>query len=340
MGAFGPGIRRGFGDAFCLVSDRAKDVSRRVRAVGPHGISARYKISLLGANFQPFCRWRGKRGPNMKTIVIAEIGENHYGNWTLCRALVEQVAGHGGTFAKFQTYKAEEFGLDHAWYDEFKKVEMPTDVHFEMQRLCRDLDVGFLSSAFTLGSARFLIDNMGVDKLKLASSRVTDDKLLDYVNGRADQVRTVFLSTGMAELDEVRAAVDRLAAVEKLYVLQCTSQYPTEDDSVNLRAMQTLCDAFPEHGVGFSDHSRGIEAVLAAVAMGAEVIEKHFTFHTAMPGDDHEGAFTPETLEEFTRRVARLETLMGTAEKAPVTAEKQSVANLRVAMEEVDTWPQ
>ena len=276
----------------------------------------------------------------MKPIVIAEIGENHYGNWTLCRALVEQVARSGATYAKFQTYKAEEFGLDHAWFDEFKKVEMPTDVHFDMQRLCGELKVGFLSSAFSLGSARFLIDGMGVDKVKLASSRVTADDLLDYVSRRADQVRTVFLSTGMATLDEVRAAVDRLHAVDKLYVLQCTSQYPTEDDSVNLRAMQTLREAFPEHGIGFSDHSRGIDAVLAAVAMGADVIEKHFTFHTDMPGDDHEGAFTPETLAEFNRRVVRLDTMLGSPVKEPVAAEKQSVANLRVPMLEVDTWPE
>ena len=275
----------------------------------------------------------------MKTIVIAEIGENHYGNWDLCRAMVEKVAQGGATYAKFQTYKAEEFGLDHAWYDEFKKVEMPTDVHFEMQALCEKVGVGFLSSAFTLGSVRFLIDRMGMDTVKLASSRVADTKLLDYVNSRADQVKTVHLSTGMATLEEVRAAVDCLGGIGELFLLQCTSQYPTEDTSVNLRAMLTLRDAFPDHGIGFSDHSRGIDAVLAAVAMGAQVIEKHFTFHTAMPGDDHEGAFTPETLAEFTGRVARLETMLGSETKAPVPAEKQSVANLRVAMKEVETWP-
>ena len=161
----------------------------------------------------------------MNCIVIAEIGENHYGNWTLCRALVEQAAAHGATYAKFQTYSADEFGRDHAWYDEFKKVQMPVDVHLEMLALCSKVGIGFLSSAFSLGSARFLIDRMGQDKLKLASSRVTDSKLLDYVNQRADQVKTVFLSTGMATLDEVREAVQRLDAVEKLYLLQCTSQH-------------------------------------------------------------------------------------------------------------------
>ena len=271
----------------------------------------------------------------MNTIIIAEIGENHYGNWTLCHAMVEQAAANGATYAKFQTYTAEEFGRDHQWYDEFKKVEMPTSMHFEMQALCEQLNVGFLSSAFTVGSAGFLIDNMGLDKLKLASSRVTDLKLLDYVNNRANQVKTVFLSSGMATLDEMGTAVDHLTAIDKLYLLQCTSQYPTDDENVNLRAMLALHDAFPQHGYGFSDHSRGIDAACAAIAMGAQVIEKHFTFHTALPGDDHEGALTPETLAELCQRAQRIENMLGSATKGPVPDEKTALDNLRVKMKEV-----
>jgi len=271
----------------------------------------------------------------MKTILIAEIGENHYGNWTLCRAMVEQVAANGATYAKFQTYTAEEFGRDHAWYGEFKKVEMPTSLHFEMQELCNQLNIGFLSSAFTLGSAGFLIDKMGLNKLKLASSRATDLKLLDYVNSRADQVKTIFLSSGMATLAEIRAAVDHLSEIETIYLLQCTSQYPTDDKNVNLRAMLTLRDTFPRHGYGFSDHSRGIDASLAAIALGAQVVEKHFTFHTALPGDDHAGALTPETLDELRQRAERIEVMLGSENKEPVADEKTAIANLRVTMEEV-----
>ena len=136
----------------------------------------------------------------MKTIVIAEMGENHYGNWEICRAMVEQAAAGGATYAKFQTYTAEEFGRDHPWYDEFRRVAMPTSVHFEMQRLCGEKGIAFLSSAFTKGSVSFLVDKMGRNALKLASSRVNQLDLLDYVNSRADQVRTVYLSTGMATL--------------------------------------------------------------------------------------------------------------------------------------------
>ena len=153
--------------------------------------------------------------------------------------------------------------------------------------------------------------------------------------GRADQVKTVYLSTGMATLDEVRDAVKHLSRIEKLYLLQCTSQYPTDDENVNLRMMLTLKEAFPELGIGLSDHSRGIDASLAAAALGAEVVEKHFTYHTRMPGDDHEGAVTPDMLAELARRVARIEAMLGSAEKAPVAAEERATCALRIKLREV-----
>jgi sialic acid synthase SpsE len=271
----------------------------------------------------------------MKTILIAEIGENHYGSWDICRGMVREAAGNGATIVKFQTYTAEQFGTDHPWYADFKKVEMPPEIHFEMKTLCEELGVGFLSSTFTIRSTAFLVDKMGCDALKLASSRVPDLPLLDYVNSRADQVETVYLSTGMATLDQVRTAVKHLSNIRKLYLLQCTSQYPTDDENVNLRMMLTLKEAFPEHGIGLSDHSRGIDAGLAAVALGAEVLEKHFTYHTRMPGDDHEGAVTPEMLGELARRVARIEAMLGSAEKAPVAAEERATWALRIKLHEV-----
>jgi sialic acid synthase SpsE len=272
----------------------------------------------------------------MHTILITEIGENHYGNWDLCRGMVREAAANGATFVKFQTYTAEQFGQDHPWYAEFKKVEMPEEIHFEMQVLCRELGVGFLSSTFTAQSTAFLVDKMGCDALKLASSRVSDLDLLDCVNGRADQVKTVYLSTGMATLDEVRAAVDHLDRIDRLYLLHCTSQYPTDDENVNLRSMITLREAFPAHPVGFSDHSRGLDACVAAVAMGAEVLEKHFTYNTSMPGDDHEGALTPESTKELVHRIERVETMLGSPEKKPVPAEVRAIDALRIPMREVD----
>jgi len=271
----------------------------------------------------------------MKTIVIAEIGENHLGNWALCRTLVEQAAAHGATYAKFQTYTAEQFGTDHVWYEDFKSVEMPVAVHYEMAELCNEKNVRFLSSTFSLRSTAFLVDRMKCDELKIASSRITDFKLLDDVNKRAAHVKTVYLSTGMSDLDEVKTAVEHLRDIKNLYLLHCVSQYPTDDENVNLKAMLTLMQTFPDIPVGYSDHSRGIEACVAAVALGATVLEKHFTLHTSMPGDDHAGGMTPEMLAELVARVQRVEAMLGSPEKKPLDAELKAREGLRIEMHEV-----
>jgi len=272
----------------------------------------------------------------MKTIVMAEIGENHYGRWDICRAMVEEAAAQGATIAKFQTYTADQFGTDHPWYEWFKGVEMPEEVHFEMQSVCQERGIEFLSSTFTLRSTVFLVDKMGLNSLKLASSRIVHPDLLEYVNSRADQVKTVYLSTGGSTLAEIREAVKRLQQIENLYLLHCVSQYPTEDSNVNLLALRTMKDEFPEYKIGYSDHSRGIEACLAAVALGAEVIEKHFTFHTRLPGDDHAGAMTPETLHQLVEGIQRLEVMLGSSAKAPMPGEQGALSALRVKLHEVD----
>ena len=272
----------------------------------------------------------------MKTIVIAEIGENHYGRWDVAKGMVREAAANGATYAKFQTYTAEQFGKDHRWYSDFKGVEVPEDMHFELQEECNQAGIEFLSSTFTLRSTRFLVEKMGLSKLKVASGRVTHLDLLDDINDRADVVKTVFLSTGGSTLDEIHAAVDRLNKIEELFLLHCISQYPTADENVNLKMMLDIHREFPQYGIGYSDHSRGIDAVLAAVAMGAEVLEKHFTYHVNMPGDDHEGGMTPEMLGELTHRIERLETILGMEKKAPLEAEQLALSALRVKLHEVD----
>lgn len=271
----------------------------------------------------------------MKTIVIGEVGENHFGNWEICAGMVKELARGGATIAKFQTYTAEQFGKDHEWYESFKWAEMPPDVHVQMQALCRELGIGFLSSTFTVRATKFLVDELGCDNLKLASSRVTDLKLLDYVDSRADRVKTVYLSTGMSTIEEVKAAVARLGKIQKVYLLHCTSQYPTEDSNVNLLAIPALREAFPAHPVGYSDHSRGLEACVSAVVMGAVVLEKHFTYNTSMPGDDHAGALTPGTLPELIRRIERVEAMLGSGEKKLLPSEQRAYEGLRVDMREV-----
>ncbi len=272
----------------------------------------------------------------MNTILIVEIGENHFGRWQLAKDMIHRAAEAGGSFAKFQTYTAEQFGRDHQWYDEFKTVEVPEAMHFELQAECKAAGIAFLSSSFTRRSTRFLVDKMGLTQLKIASSRIPHHQLLKDINGRADQVKTVYLSTGGSTIEEIRAAVACLDRIENLYLLHCISQYPTDDHAVNLRMMLDIKRHFPDHGIGYSDHSRGIEAVCAAVALGAQVIEKHFTYHVDMPGDDHAGAWTPQTLAETRRRIERIETMLGEDRKAPVETEKKALDALRVKLAEVD----
>ena len=272
----------------------------------------------------------------MKTVLIAELGENHYGRWDVCRGMVEEVAAGGATVAKFQTYTANQFGSDHEWFDWFQGVEMPEEVHFEMQQLCGELGITFLSSTFTRRSTDFLVDRMGLTALKLASSRIVDIELLEHVNDRSEQVDTVYLSTGGSTLEEISAAVQCLGSIENLSLLHCVSQYPTEDPNVNLLAIRAMQAEFPGIPIGYSDHSRGIEACLAAVALGATVLEKHFTYHTRMPGDDHQGALAPESLAELVGQVTRLETMLGREEKTPMPDERKALSQLRGKMLEVD----
>ena len=275
----------------------------------------------------------------MKTVLIAELGENHYGRWDVCRGMVEEVAAGGATVAKFQTYTANQFGSDHKWFDWFRGVEMPEEVHFEMQQLCGELGLTFLSSTFTRRSTDFLVDRMGLRALKLASSRIVDFELLEHVNDRSEQVDTVYVSTGGSTLEEISAAVQCLGSIENLSLLHCVSQYPTEDPNVNLLAIRAMQAEFPGIPIGYSDHSRGIEACLAAVALGATVLEKHFTYHTRMPGDDHQGALTPESLTELVGQVTRLETMLGHQEKTPMPDEQKALSQLRGKMLEVDFDP-
>jgi N,N'-diacetyllegionaminate synthase len=272
----------------------------------------------------------------MKTIIISEIGENHYGRWDVCRGMVEESAANGATIAKFQTYTGEQWGKDHEFYDWFKGVEMPEKVHFEMQELCKQKGIGFLSSPFTVRAARFLVEKMGLDAVKIASGRIVHHDLLDFVNSRSDQVKTVYMSTGGSSLDEISAAVSHLDKIEKLYLLHCVSQYPTEDQNVNLRTMVTIKEAFPQHGIGFSDHSLGIDACVVAVVLGAQVLEKHFSYSTKMPGDDHPGAMTPESLAEMVHRIERVEHMLGSPEVKVLDVERGLIGALRTTLKEVD----
>ena len=263
---------------------------------------------------------------NDVTLIIAEIGENHIGNMDMAHRMVDEAAEAGADIVKFQSYRGADVPPEDPEREWFSRVELSDSAHRELKAHAEDKGLVFLSSPFTLERARFLCEGLGMDKIKVASSEMLNLPLLDYINRHAD---TVYLSTGLATLDEVKEAVGHLDNVEDLCILHCTTQYPCADEDANLGAITTLQQAFPEHMIGLSDHTIGLIAPLAAVAMGAAVIEKHFTLAKSLPGTDHVLSVTPTELAEMVSSIRRLETQMGRAEKEPVAREKDILEFVR-----------
>lgn len=252
-----------------------------------------------------------------KTIIIAEIGENHIGDMNLARQMITAAAGAGADIVKFQSYLASEVADDDPEKEWFAKVELSDEAHRELKKHAEKCGIEFLSAPFSLNRARLLCEGLGLKKIKVASSEMLNFALLDYVNKHAE---TVFLSTGMATIDEIKSALSHLANVA-CYLLHCVTQYPTEPQDANLNAITTLKAAFPEYRIGYSDHTLGNKAVFTAVALGAEVIEKHFTLDKKLPGTDHVLSADPEELRELVEGVREVETLLGSGEKKPTNEE-------------------
>jgi N,N'-diacetyllegionaminate synthase len=250
--------------------------------------------------------------------VIAEIGENHLGDLERAREMVVAAARAGADIVKFQSYRGEDVAPDdeeRAW---FEQVALSDAVHAELSELARREGVEFLSAPFTLERAQFLVEELGLAAIKVASSEMLNESLLDYLDER---VRTVYLSTGLADLAEVERAVARLRNVPDVAVLHCVTQYPLQDEDANLLALQTLAETFPARRVGYSDHTIGTVAPLLAVALGATVVEKHFTLDRSLPGTDHVLSVTPPELEQLVRDIRTSEALLGSPGKRPTEAE-------------------
>ena len=261
-----------------------------------------------------------------KTLVIAEIGENHMGDFDCALRMIEAAAGAGADIVKFQSYRGADVSESDPEREWFTKVQLPDEVHFKLKQHAEHCGVEFLSSPFSVDRARFLCESLGLRKIKIASSQMLCFPMLDYVNQHAD---TVFLSTGMATLPEIHSAVARLGAVKFLYILQCTTQYPTQDSEANLAVVQTLQKEFPDHRVGYSDHTLGILAAVVAVSLGARVVEKHFTLDKAFPGTDHVLSAEPAELKEMIRQIRAVEVLLGSSFKEPTASEKAIVDTVR-----------
>jgi N,N'-diacetyllegionaminate synthase len=267
-----------------------------------------------------FAVFRGGRGMRKQTIIIAEIGENHMGEIELAKKMIAEAAAAGADIVKFQSYLASEVADNDPEKEWFKKVQLSDEAHYELKKYAEKHGIEFLSSAFSINRAKLLCENMGLTKIKIASSEMLNFPLLDYVNEHAE---TVFLSTGMASLEEIDEALPHLNKVKTCYIMHCITQYPTKHEDANLRAITTLKTVFPECHIGYSDHTIGIQAALTAVALGAEVIEKHFTVDKGLPGTDHILSADPNEMRELVKKIEEVEILLGSYIKKPTEEEKK-----------------
>jgi N,N'-diacetyllegionaminate synthase len=279
----------------------------------------------------------------MKTLVIAEAGVNHNGDPALALKLVEVAARASANLVKFQTFRAdaiatatagkadyqiEATGAAHSQRELLRQLELSHDMHLRLIAHCKAMGIGFLSTGFDIEDVTMLA-GLGQTLFKIPSGEITNRPLLEHV-GRLGH--PVILSTGMATLGEVEAALAVLEAAgtprARITVLHCTTDYPTAMPDVNLRAMRSMARAFGV-AVGYSDHTLGTEVALAAVALGASVIEKHFTLDRKLPGPDHGASLEPDELAAMVRGIRHLEAALGDGVKRPTPAELRHAALVR-----------
>ncbi len=261
-----------------------------------------------------------------RTTIIAEIGENHIGDMDLARRMVVEAARAGVDRVKFQSFLASEVHPTDPEKEWFERVQLSDEAHFEFKRLAEENGVGFLSTPFSLNRARFLCEKMGLREIKIASSELLNFPLLDTIARFAE---TVFLSTGLATLEEIAQALDHLRSVPRVVILHCVTSYPVADGEANLLAIRALQEAFPHREVGYSDHTVGIAAPVVAAALGATVIEKHFTLDKSLPGTDQLLSADPAELRQMVQMIRRVEQLLGSPEKKPTLREREVMEFVR-----------
>ena len=264
---------------------------------------------------------------NLPIIIIAEIGENHIGDIDLAKKMITDAAKSGANIVKFQSYRGRDFNEDDPERDWFTRVELSNEAHFELREFSMRNGVEFLSSPFSLERARFLCEDLGLRKIKIASGMMLNFPVLDYINYM--KIDTVYLSTGMATLNEINTALEHLEDVPNKYLMHCVTQYPCKEEEANLLAIKTLRREFGLP-VGYSDHTVGIDACLTAFILGAEVIEKHFTFDKNCPeGTDHIISMTNAELKELVTKIIKIELLFGDGVKQPSKGEEEIIEFVR-----------
>ena len=265
-------------------------------------------------------------------MIIAEAGVNHNCDINLALELIKAASEAGADAVKFQTFRADALvtaDTSKADYqkqqtesgesqrDMLRRLELSEDDHHRLIEACRNHGITFLSTGFDASSLSFLA-SLDMPVYKIPSGELTNLPLLRQI---ASYGKPIILSTGMATLDEISASLDALeqagAPKENITLLHCTTQYPTPMENVNLRAMLTLAKSFPEVNVGYSDHTLGIEVPIAAAAMGACVLEKHFTLDRSMEGPDHAASLEPNELADMVRSVRNIQLALGDGIKQP-----------------------
>lgn len=273
-------------------------------------------------------------------LIIAEAGVNHNGDIKIAKELVCEAKRCGADMVKFQTflpeklasrhavmadYQKKNLGLDEPQEEMLSKLTLKREEYVLLADYCREMGIRFLSTPFEIESMQFLNDLQ--DMWKIPSGEITN---YPYLVEIAKTGKEIILSTGMSTLREVE---DALAVLQgngagKITLLHCTTNYPTPYEDVNLKAMQTMKDAFGLD-VGYSDHTQGIEVPIAAAALGATVIEKHFTLDRTMEGPDHKASLEPDELEAMVKAIRNIEKAMGDGIKVPSESEKANIGVVR-----------
>jgi N,N'-diacetyllegionaminate synthase len=281
-----------------------------------------------------------------RTLVIAEAGVNHNGDLQLARQLVDAAAAAGADVVKFQTFQATQLATERAEQAAYQQqalgqsqsqlamlqqLELKPDQHSQLIEHCQQRGIEFLSTAFDSPSIE-LLASLQLKRWKIPSGEITD---LPYLRQIGAQGQPVILSTGMANLGEIEAALAVLEQAgtprSQITVLHCTTEYPAPPEEVNLRAMQIIAQAFGV-AVGYSDHTESIAVPIAAVAMGATVIEKHLTLYRNLPGPDHKASLEPDDFAAMVRGIRTIEQALGDGIKRPTASEQANLPVVRKSL--------
>ena len=301
------------------------------------------------------------------TIIIAEAGVNHNGEESLAIELVDAAAEAGADIVKFQTFKSDQLvtksakqatyqakntGRSESQLEMLSKLELSYDSFYRIKERCDKNKIEFLSTAFDVSSLEFLVNDLQLKKFKISSGDLTNSPLLlEHAKYNCELI----LSTGMSTLEEIKTAlmvikfayvnpnklpslnlledssgssIDLDLLKDKVTLLHCTSDYPAQPSQINLNAIKTLKEKF-ELDIGYSDHSLGDEVAISAVALGASVIEKHFTLDKSFNGPDHKASLSSEELKTMIRKIRNIEVAMGDGVKAPLSSEEKNINIVR-----------